>query len=368
MKKIYDLEGRNKAIVLFKFFAALLITYSHMGLLFPKFGGLVTGGAIGDGLFFFCSGFTLFLGRDGGFLNWYKRRVSRIYPSIIMWALLSAVVFGWTWYVTDLITTPKYWFIPCIMVYYAIFYVIRRYLMKYMKAVFVGSLLIITALSFFVLDMERSVMYAQVSFMRIYYFMFMLLGAITALDLHKPDNEMIFGGLRRLCVGGGNLNEELRMKKQRSAAGGKANEELKGSELKAMRSFLLFFGSIVLYYACMAVYKFGPVYCHFQMVSLIPLLLSIYFFFMFCSCEKMTRVFDRALCGNVVYFISSLTLEIYLVQYALFTDRMNFMFPLNIPIMYLMIFGVAYVLKVLSQGFSQIFGKEDVAVKKLFGV
>lgn len=211
MNKIYDLEGRNKAIVLFKFFAALLITYSHMGLLFPKFGGMVTGGAIGDGLFFFCSGFTLFLGRDGGFLNWYKRRVSRIYPSIIMWALLSAVVFGWTWYVTDLITTPKYWFIPCIMVYYAIFYVIRRYLMKYMKAVFVGSLLIITALSFFVLDMERSVMYAQVSFMRIYYFMFMLLGAITALDLRKPDNEMIFGGLRRMCVGGKN-NEELGMR------------------------------------------------------------------------------------------------------------------------------------------------------------
>ena len=178
--------------------------------------------------------------------------------------------------------------------------------------------------------------------------------------------------------GGGNLNEELRIKneelsaspikKQGSAAEGEANEELKGSELKAMRSFLLFFGSIVLYYACMAVYKLGPVYCHFQMVSLIPLLLSIYFLFMFCSCEKMTKVFDRALCGNVVYFISSLTLEIYLVQYALFTERMNFMFPLNIPIMYLMIFGVAYVLKVLSQGFFQIFGKEDVAVKKLFGV
>lgn len=353
MNKIYDLEGRNKAIVLFKFFAALLITYSHMGLLFPKFGGLVTGGAIGDGLFFFCSGFTLFLGRDGGFLNWYKRRVSRIYPSIIMWALLSAVAFGWTWYVTDLITTPKYWFIPCIMVYYAIFYVIRRYLMKYMKAVFVGSLLIITALSFFVLDMERSVMYAQVSFMRIYYFMFMLLGAITALDLRKSDNEMIFGGLRRMCVGGGKNKGKL----------GVMREELNGS-----RSFSLFCISIVLYYACMAAYKLGPFYCHFQMLSLIPLLLAIYFFFIFCSCEKMTKVFDKALSGNVVYFISSLTLEIYLVQYALFTDRMNFMFPLNIPVMYLMIFGVAYVLKVLAQGFSQIFGKEDVVVKKLFKV
>lgn len=352
MNKIYDLEGRNKAIVLFKFFAALLITYSHMGLLFPKFGGLVTGGAIGDGLFFFCSGFTLFLGRDGGFLNWYKRRVSRIYPSIIMWALLSAVVFGWTWYVTDLITTPKYWFIPCIMVYYAIFYVIRRYLMTYMKAVFVGSLLIITALSFFVLDMERSVMYAQVSFMRIYYFMFMLLGAITALDLRKPDNEMIFGGLRRMCIQGGN-NEEL---------------EVRNEELSVKNPFSLFLISIILYYACMAAYKFGPLYCHFQMVSLIPLLFAIYFFFIFCSCKKMTKVFDNVLYGNVVYFISSLTLEIYLVQYALFTDSMNFMFPLNLPVMYLMIFGVAYVLKVLSQVFSQIFSKENVEVKKLFSL
>ena len=51
-----------------------------------------------------------------------------------------------------------------------------------MNMVFIGSLGIIIILSFFVLDMEHSVMYAQVSFMRIYYFMFMLLGAITAVS------------------------------------------------------------------------------------------------------------------------------------------------------------------------------------------
>lgn len=183
--------------------------------------------------------------------------------------------------------------------------------------------------------------------------MFMLLGAITALDLRKSDNEMIFGGLRRMCVGGGKNKGKLGIMRE---------------ELNVSRSFSLFCISIVLYYACMAAYKLGPLYCHFQMVSLIPLLLAIYFFFIFCSCEKMIKVFDKALSGNVVYFISSLTLEIYLVQYALFTDRMNFMFPLNIPVMYLMIFGVAYVLKVLAQGFSQIFGKEDMVVKKLFKV
>lgn len=45
--------GKNKAIIVLKFMAALFITYSHMGILFPQYGGLVTGGAIGDGLFFF---------------------------------------------------------------------------------------------------------------------------------------------------------------------------------------------------------------------------------------------------------------------------------------------------------------------------
>ena len=41
MKCIYNLEGKNKAVVMFKFLAALLITYSHMKVLFPKYEGLV---------------------------------------------------------------------------------------------------------------------------------------------------------------------------------------------------------------------------------------------------------------------------------------------------------------------------------------
>ena len=141
-----------------------------MGILFPKYGSLVTGGAIGDGLFFFCSGFTLFMGRQDSFPNWYKRRINRIYPTIIMWALVSAVIFNWNWQITDLITTPKYWFIPCIMVYYVIFYLIRTYLLKYLNQVFGIVFLLVAISSFWVLDFNHSVMYAAVPFMRIYSF------------------------------------------------------------------------------------------------------------------------------------------------------------------------------------------------------
>lgn len=203
MKCIYNLEGKNKAVVLFKFLAALLITYSHMKILFPKYDWLITGGAVGDALFFFCSGFTLFLGRKCSFANWYGRRVSRIYPSIIVWALMSALVFGWMWNITDLLTTPRYWFIPCIMVYYAIFYVIRELLAQHLKVVFYVSLALITVMSFFILDMSSSVMYAQVSFMRVYFFIFMLMGAITAIDLKNDSCEKVFGFLLKGCNGGG---------------------------------------------------------------------------------------------------------------------------------------------------------------------
>ena len=341
MRKLYDLERKNKAIVIFKFFAALLITYSHMRLLFPRFGELVTGGAIGDSLFFFCSGFTLLLGRDGGFFNWYKRRVSRIYPSIIMWAVLSSVVFAWSWNVLDLITTPRYWFLPCIMVYYAIFYVIRRFLARHMRMLFACSFLLTTLLSFFILDMNNSVMYAQVSFMRIYYFMFMLMGAIVAIDLKSEQGSMIFGRLWSFATD-------------------------RGGGINTSKSFCLFFISIILYYLCMALYKVDSFYCHFQIVSLFPLLLGIYYLFMFCSSDKLVKVFDHPLIGNVVYIISALTLEIYLVQYALFTDKLNFLFPLNILAIYLLIFIFAYILKILSQLFSHVFKESEMKISDIF--
>lgn len=81
---------RNIAIDVMKFFAALLITNSHMGIMYTKFSSLATGGAIGDAIFFFCSGFTLFLGQERRFDNWYKRRISRIYPTILMCGVLTA--------------------------------------------------------------------------------------------------------------------------------------------------------------------------------------------------------------------------------------------------------------------------------------
>lgn len=47
------MKQRNIGIDILKCFAAIVITNSHMDILYPKFGALATGGAIGDALFSF---------------------------------------------------------------------------------------------------------------------------------------------------------------------------------------------------------------------------------------------------------------------------------------------------------------------------
>lgn len=314
-------KNKNQGIILLKFIAALFITYSHMAILFPKYQYLVTGGAIGDGLFFFCSGFTLLLGRDDGFINWYKRRISRIYPTIIMWALMSSFIFMWEWKITDIITTPRYWFIPCIMIYYAIFYIIKRYIFKHLKIAFIITSIIILISYFIILDLNKSIMYADIHFMRVYYFLFMLLGAMTALQQNK--------------------------------------------EISPKKSLLYTFISLFCYYICMGIYKIDPFYCKFQIISLIPLLTSIYWMYHFCNSSRVYNIL-RTKIGKIIYFISCLTLEIYMVQYAVFTDKLNYLFPLNIIIIYILIFILAYILKCISNIFSQIFNDKIFDIKAIY--
>ena len=75
------MKQRDIAVDIVKFFAVFLIINSHADICYPKFSALATGGAIGDSLFMFVSGFTLFLGAQVRFDNYYKRRISSIYPS-----------------------------------------------------------------------------------------------------------------------------------------------------------------------------------------------------------------------------------------------------------------------------------------------
>lgn len=66
--------------------------------------------------------------------------------------------------------------------------------------------------------------------------------------------------------------------------------------------------------------------------------------------------------------IGGLCLEVYLVQYSLFTDKLNSIFPFNILVIFAEILAVAYVLRCLGRIWSQTFKEEDYDWKEVLKV
>lgn len=310
------MRERDISIDILKFFAALLITNSHMELLYGKYSILATGGAIGDVLFFFCSGFTLFLGRMGRFDNWYKRRIYRIYPTVFAWAILGAFIFNQHYGMDYTIIHGGGWFVTCIMIYYVILYMIKRFMFNQLRLVFIIAS-IITIIWYLMIDKpENYNMYGATYFKWCHYFLFMLLGAMMGMS--KKEYKYNFS-----------------------------------SDLTKLLS------SVIIYYAILFVGRLYPIVSDMQIVSLIPLLYIVYYAYKVCNSVAMKRLYNNKVLGWCIKLIGGLCLEIYLVQSILFTDKMNRIFPLNIIIMFVIIIFVAYILRCMARIFSQTFKDGD---------
>lgn len=167
---------RDVAIDLVKVIATLLVLNSHMGICYGSYAALATGGGIGDALFFFVSGYTLFLGRKLDFINWYKRRIGRIYPTVIAVGLLACLIYGQELSFVDVMGVRKYWFLQCILVAYIFLFPIWKYEWNLYKCLAI-SILIFTCSYFVFFDFNGNLFYGVDNFFRwIYYFSFMILG------------------------------------------------------------------------------------------------------------------------------------------------------------------------------------------------
>lgn len=317
------MKERNIGIDILKFFAALLITNSHMELLYGKYSLLATGGAIGDVLFFFCSGFTLFLGKMGRFDNWYKRRINRIYPTVFAWAILGAFLFNQKASMDYTIIHGGGWFVTCIMIYYVALYFIQRFMLHHLKWVF-GAVGLICIIWYVVIERPADYnMYGNTYFKWCHYFLFMLLGAIMGISQKQWDFH------------------------------------LKTDLIKLITS-------TVIYYAILFAGKKYVIISELQIVSLIPLLAIVYYFYKVCSSQTLKQWYSHKIMGWIIHFAGGLCLEIYLVQSILFTDKMNNIFPLNIPIMFIIILAVAYLLRCCARLFSQTFKDGEYDWKAIF--
>lgn len=310
------MKERNISVDILKCLAAILITNSHMELLYGEYSFLATGGCIGDVLFFFCSGFTLSLKPMEGirqFPNWYKQRVNRIYPSLFAVAILTSLFFSVHWDVYDLLLARRYWFISCIMLYYAVIYFVLSYLQSKINLIAV-LVAIGTAVWFYLVCQTPgySIYSPNYTTRWLLFFIFMLFGAKigTAAQkiVSKPVADLSLLLLSITCFYG---------------------MFIAGIRIKS----LLFL----------------------QYVSFIPLLAAVFYFYKVGMSAWVEKIYKSKVGNFFIRVIGGLCLEIYMIQFFLFTDKLNHIFPLNIIIIFFIIVIAAYITRCLARFLSQTF-------------
>lgn len=180
-----------------RFVAILLITNSHLDKLYPV-SAMATGGQLGNSLFFMLSGFGLaasYRKKGDVFGPWLQRRLSRIYPPVLLvtltGALLTGAVFKWGGrdYLLHLLWPTEYWFIAAIVCFYIPFY----WLMTHRsKSVFLWLIVFLYVPYFYfyltALDLSRFSV-EDGYFKWIFYFQVMLLGGFLA---YRDDAARLF--------------------------------------------------------------------------------------------------------------------------------------------------------------------------------
>lgn len=172
-------SNRIVAIDILKVLAVLLVLNSHMEPAYGNYSFLATGGAFGDALFFFASGFMLFKGPTLRFDNFYKKRISRIYPTIIIVAIVGALLFNRNDNIVTILLQGGGWFVSCIMIYYVLLWIVQRWFLLKLNTVCIIVSLGIIIWYYLWFDLtETTSIYGETYFKWGFYFLFMLQGAI----------------------------------------------------------------------------------------------------------------------------------------------------------------------------------------------
>lgn len=324
------MKQRDIAVDIVKFFAVFLIINSHADICYPKFSALATGGAIGDSLFMFVSGFTLFLGAQVRFDNYYKRRISRIYPSAFAATLTILCIEGGGNLLNAIQLGCARPFLNAIMVYYILLYFIRKYVFNKIPMMlgFVGVITLLVYIFWFPYKYETGSkgLYGVTSLFRwIPYFGMMLMGCWVGVNRKKLKYNTL------------------------------------GDAIKCL-------GCLVVFYAIQFAAKKWMVVAPWQIVT-VPFLAGIvFYFYKFCNAPMFHRFYDTKIGNWLVFAVSGLCLESYLIQNTLFTGKLNWLFPLNLPIIYIVVLIVAYLVRCIARTFSQTFRTEDYEWKKIFSI
>jgi len=326
------MKERDFGIDLMKFLAVLLITNSHMDLLYGQYAFLGTGGTMGNALFFFCSGFTLFLkplGTWREFPDWYKRRINRIYPSVLAFAIIACIFFNSHLDTLHVIWQGGGWFIPCIMVFYIFLFFTGAYLKN--KILWVELLVAALTGICFLTAWGRQrfftshLLYDVTSDIRwLLFFIFMLFGAQV-----------------------GTFKDRI---------------------IRRRSDILLWIVSIIVFYAFFIPGRMYPRLYFLEYISIVPMLGFLFYSYKVFSSNRIKQLLGNKFIYGTIMCIGGLCLEIYLVQFSLITDKMNNLFPLNIVLIFMLIVVVAYLTRCFARIISQTFSEQSYNWKKIIAL
>ena len=293
---------------------------------------LATGGAIGDCLFLFASGYTLFWKQPTRFDNWYKRRVNRIYPSVFACLLVSALLGKLTFASLDWWKMGGGEFVVFIMVYYLLLYGVQKWFIDRIPWV-IDATAVVTLLAYWFFPYKYEVsskgIYGITTLFRwIPFFGMMLMGAWLGLKTKKG---------------------ELQVK-------------------TTLKDPVLMVACLLVFYGIQFAAKKVPVVAPWQIVT-VPFFAGIvYYFWRCCNAEWLLKMYETKAGNWLIMAIGGLCLESYLIQFSVLSDKLNSLFPLNIPLMMLIVLMVSYVCRCLARVISQTFRTEDYEWKKVFAI
>lgn len=323
------MKKRNHGIDFLKCIAVIMITNSHYSPLYQKHNvSFATLGVHGNALFFLVSGFFLTNIKITNqkyirFDSWIKKKINRLWPTLIVFFIFANLFFSKkiSWY--DFLFAGEYWFVRCFIISFSIIYFILRYLNKYVKHLFLLSILITWA---YILISPKSNGSIYHSFHYICYFSSMMLGVNLSLFKKFIKTKNLFFDLT-ICL----------------------------------TSFILYF--IIIFFSKGRTDN----YYYLQLLAIIPLLSFLFYCYKTVSYEWSNKLVNYKI-WSIITIISSLTYEIYIVQFNIISSAFNKWYPFNTVIVFILILIAAYILRVLTNFFLQLFSDKDWNLKQIINI
>lgn len=302
----------NYSIDILKIIGIIFIINSHLGDMYGNYSFIAQFGDIGNSLFFFCSGYTLTLGRIDRFDNWYKRRFRRIYATVLAYVFLISTYCGLKFnsYEVFIEAGGGYWFLPFIMVFYLIYYPIKRFNVPITK-------LIVILFTFFVI-----------------WFYFNPSFKLPLCDIQRSPYILVF--LFGALIPTKNF-----------------------PIIKNIYSIIGLIITISTYLIITYLYRRENPIVNDNIIFIFFLYIVIVYFLFCFTISNGYKVIKNSKTKKIISHISALSLEFYIMQFLFITNEYNEYLPLNIIVYLIIVYFSAILLKITSNLLLQTFSKED---------